>query len=151
MADPTLTGRLLILIGNGATPTEVFSWPCGANARTVRYINNLGSEVLLDCTNPITGGGWVSRWLESQETQLTISGRIATESIAMWRLWADNGDAKNCRIQIDETSAKGGGYHTQKFYLADLEWGREGSGTNGSATFTANLMSTGSRVWTAAV
>lgn len=149
MADPTLTGRLLILLGNGATPTEAFAWPCGANARNVTFTNNLGEEVLLDCADPLDGGAWVQRWLESQDTQLTISGRLAKEHLATWRAWADGGTRKNVRIQIDESGANGGGYWTLPAFLSQFEMGREGSG-QGSATFTATIMGAGERIWTAA-
>lgn len=149
MAEPTLTGRLLITIGDGATP-EVFAFPCGANARSVTFTNTLGEEVILDCDDPLDGGSWTSRWLESQDTQLTISGRLATESVAMWRGWADSGDRKNVRIELDEAAADGGGHWTLPAFLQSMEWAREGAGVGGSATFTATIVGAGKRVWTAA-
>lgn len=148
MAAPTLTGRFLILLGDGAG-SEVFSHPCGANARSVTFTNNLGEEVMLDCDDPLDGGAWVTRWLESQDTQLSISGRIARESLATWRAWADNGTPKNIRIQVDETGGNGGGYWSLEAYLSSWEMGREGAGA-GSATFTASIMGSGPREWTAA-
>lgn len=148
MANPTLTGRFLILIGNGASP-EVFAFPCGANARSVKFTNSLGEQTLLDCADPLDGGVFVHRFLESQDTQITISGRLATQSLAMWRQWSDSGSAKNIRVEIDEPAARGGGYHTVKAYLQDFEISGEGNG-NGSAEITATIMGTGERVFTAA-
>ena len=150
MAQPTLTGRFLILLGDGATPTESFAFPCGANARSVTFTNNLGEEVLLDCADPLDGGAWVTRWLESQDTQLTVSGRVSREALPMWRAWADGGTAKNIRLQIDETAGNGGGHWSLSAYLQSFEMGREGAGSGGSATFTATIMGSGPRTWTAA-
>lgn len=144
MADPNITGRLLILLGNGASP-EVFAWPCGASARSVTYTNNTGEEVLLDCSDPLDVPAAVTRWVESQDTQMTISGRVATESLEMWREWADDMSVKNIRVQWDHPGADGGGYHTLPAILQSLEMGVEGTA---SATFTATIVGAGRRVWT---
>lgn len=149
MAAPVLTGRFLITLGDGGTPTEVFAWPCGANARNVTFRNNLGEETLLDCTDPLDSGTWVTRWLESQDTQLSISGRVDRSALAIWRAWADGGTKKNAKIEVDESLANGGGYWIVPSFLQSFEMGQEGNG-EGSATFTATIMGAGPRVWTAA-
>ena len=144
MADPTLTGRMLILLGDGASP-EVFSYPCGASTRSVTYTNNTGEEVTLDCDDPLDTPAAVQRWSESQDTQMSISGRVATESLAMWRSWADAGTAKNVRIQWDHEAGDGGGYHELPAILQSLEMGVEGKAT---ATFSATIVAAGKRTWT---
>jgi hypothetical protein len=146
MADPTLTSRFLILLGDGASP-ETFASPCGANARSVRLINNLGSEALLDCDSPLDQVAAIRRWLESQDTEISISGRVSLESWADWRAWADNGAEKNIRVLVDEASADGGGYWSLEAFLGQLELGTEGKST---MTFTATISGSGRRVWTAA-
>lgn len=146
MAAPDLSRRFLILLGDGSDP-ETFAFPCGANARSVTFTNNLGEETVLDCDDPLGELAAIQRWIESQDTSLTISGRVAKGSIDVWRDWVDGGTEKNIRIQFDEAAADGGGYYTVAAYLQQLEWGSEGKGT---ATFTATIMGSGPRVWTAA-
>ncbi len=147
MADPTHTNRFLIMLGDGATPTETFSHPCGANARSVTLTNNTGEEVTLDCTDPLGAPAALKRWTESQDTSMSISGRVAKESFATWRAWADSGDVKNIRVMIDETGADGGGYWTLPAILQGFEMGTEGKAT---MTFSADIVGAGSRTWTAA-
>lgn len=147
MAAPSLSRKFIIMLGNGGTPTETFAFPCGANARSVTLSNNLGEETVLDCDDPLNAMAAIQRWVESQDTQITISGRVARAHVAIWRAWVDTGTEKNIRIQFDETAANGGGYYTVPAYLQSLEWGSEGKGT---ATFTASIMGSGPRVWTAA-
>jgi hypothetical protein len=146
MAAPDLSRRFLILLGDGASP-ETFAFPCGANARSVTFTNNLGEETVLDCDDPLGELAAIQRWIESQDTQLSISGRVAKGNITEWREWVDDGSEKNIRVQFDEASGDGGGYYTVAAYLQQLEWGSEGKGT---ATFTATIMGSGPRVWTAA-
>lgn len=147
MAAPALSRKFIILLGDGATPTETFAFPCGANARSVTFTNNLGEETVLDCDDPLGAMAAIQRWVESQDTQISISGRVAKSHIQVWRDWADQATEKNIRVQFDESAADGGGYYTVPAFLQSLEWGSEGKGT---ATFTASIMGSGARVWTAA-
>lgn len=144
MGDPTLKNGLLILIGNGAAP-EVFAWPCGANARSVTFTNNLGEEVTLDCTDPENEAAAVQRWVESQDTSISISGKVANESVAMWRNFVDTGAPKNIRVVMPGTGAQGGGYYELPAICQSLEWGSEGKG---KTSFTASIVGAGSRGWT---
>jgi len=146
MADPTTTNKFLILLGDGASP-EVFAHPCGANARSVTLKNNTGEEVLLDCTDPTGTVAAVTRWTESQDTTIQVSGRVATESWASWKAWAESGAVKNIQVHLDIPLANGGGYWTLPAILADFEIGAEGTAT---ATFSASIVGAGSRSWTAA-
>jgi hypothetical protein len=144
MADPTLTDKLLILLGDGADP-EVFAWPCGANARNVSFTNTTGETVTLDCADPAGLPAALRRWVENQDTQISIEGVLATESIDIWRLWADNGTTKNVRIQLDVPAAQNGGYWTVPMICQSLDFGSQGKG---AATLSATLQANGRRVWT---
>ncbi|TMV07315.1 phage tail tube protein [Arenibacterium halophilum] len=146
MAAPQLTRSFLILLGDGGDP-ETFAFPCGSNARSVTLTNNLGEETVLDCEDPLGELAAIQRWIESQDTQVSISGRVAKGSITEWREWVDSGDERNIRIQYDEPSGDGGGYYTLAAYLQQLEWGSEGKGT---VTVSATIMGSGPRVWTPA-
>lgn len=145
MAAPDLTRRFLIQLGDGGDP-ETFAFPCGANARSVTLKNNLGEETVLDCADPLGELAAIQRWIESQDTTLQISGRVAKgTSLAEWRNWVDDGSERNIRVLFDELGADGGGYYSLAAYLETLEWGSDGKGT---ATFTASIMGSGPRTWT---
>lgn len=145
MADPTLSNKLLILLGDGATPTEAFAFPCGALARSVTLTNNTGETMVLDCTDPTTTQAAIKRWTESQDGSLSISGRVATESFQTWRAWVDSGEAKNIRVVFDESAASGGGYWAMPAILQQFEMGQEGTATS---TFSATIVAAGRRTWT---
>ena len=147
MADPTLTGKFLILLGDGGSPSETFGFPCGALARSVTLTNNTGETVVMDCTDPLGTVAAIQRWTESQDTQLAISGRVATQSLATWRAWADSGAAKNIRAQIAESGANGGGSWALPAILSSFQISTEGKAT---ATFEATIVAAGRRAWTAA-
>lgn len=144
MADPTLTQNFLVKLGDGGG-SEVFSWPCGATARSVTLTNSTGEAVVLDCTDPAGTIAATKRWVESQDTSLSISGRVSTESWGVWKAWADAGTVKNIRIELDETGANGGGYWELPAILQSLELGAEG---NSTATLTATIVGAGRRTWT---
>lgn len=144
MADPTTTNKLLILLGDGGDP-ENFAWPCGANGTSVTFTNNTGETVTLDCTDPAGQPAALRRWVENQDTQLSIEGVLGTESISIWRAWADAGSEKNVRVQIDEPLASGGGHWELPMICTSLEFGTQGKGV---ATLSATLQGAGRRVWT---
>jgi hypothetical protein len=146
MADPKLTSKFLILLGNGATP-EVFAWPCGANARSVTFQNNTGETVVLDCTDPAGEVAAMQRWVESQDTNLSISGRLALDALPMWRAWFDDALTKNIRLVIDESAGNGGGFWLVPAILQTFEIVAEDKGT---ATFSATIVGAGRRSWTGA-
>lgn len=145
MATATRTTRLVIQLGDGATPTEAFAHTCGANTFGVSLTNNLGEVSELDCTSPLDVPAVITRHLESQDTSATISGSVSTEAWPTWRAWADNGTAKNIRLTIDESAANNGGYWTLPAFLQSLELNKEGSGI---VNFTATISGSGARVWT---
>ncbi len=146
MADPDLSSHMLILLGDGGDP-ETFGFPCGANARSVKYTNNTGEEVLLDCDNPMGAPAVISRWIESTDTQLSISGRIAKSAFTMWRSWIDaqGSDAKkNIRTELLDSADTGAGHHEMPAILKEFEIGAEGKST---MTFSATIVAAGARVW----
>lgn len=147
MGIGTQTNKLIIQIGNGATPTEVFSATCGANQFTVTLTNNTGEAVVLDCVDPLTTPAVITRWLESQDTAAEIAGVISVSALGTWQAWADSGASKNVKLLIQESLANNGGHWIVPCILTSFELSKTGSGI---VQFTASLISTGPRVWTAA-
>ena len=146
MPDPVLSNKLTILLGDGGG-TEVFSWPCGATSRSVTFTNNTGEQVVMDCTDPLGLPAAIVRWTESQDTSISIAGRIDRASLAGWRAWNDTGNVRNIRVNFGETGANGGGYYQLPAIIQSFELGAE---DKGMVTFTASIMGAGRRVWTAA-
>lgn len=149
MAAPTTTKKMTILLGDGATPTEVFTWPCGANSRGLTITTSMGSEVLLDCTDPTGNPAWESSWAEGKGWSISVSGRVAIGAPwAAWRDWALGVSAKNVRIKIDESAANEGGHFQGSAFLESFEITAEGSAT---VAFNATLTGSGALTWTDAV
>lgn len=149
MGEPTQVFDLLILLGNGGSP-ETFGAPCGANSREVKLTNSLGEEMLMDCDDPIGSAAVMTRWVEGQDTEMTLGGRVATQYLAQWIAWADaeGTDAvKNVRIQIGATAAQNGGHWTVPAVIESFEMGAQ---SKGSATFSATIKQAGKRAYTEA-
>lgn len=147
MGTGNQTTRLIVQIGNGATPTEAFAHTCGANTFNIKLTNNLGEQTVLDCDDPLDLPAVIIRYLESQDTNVTISGMVTTQAWPTWRAWADDGSAKNIKVLLDEPALSNGGFWVVPARLADLELVKEGSG---KVTFTASIVGDGARTWTGA-
>ena len=101
---------------------------------------------MLDCDDPTGLPAVLKRFFESQDTTLSISGRVAKEAFAMWRAWADDGVDKNIRIVLDEALADNGGFWELAAFLGDFEMGQDSA--KDSTTFTAEISANGRRTWT---
>lgn len=149
MAGPELVYDLLILLGDGGDP-ETFGAPCGANSREMKLTNALGEEMLLDCDDPIGAAAVMTRWVEGQDTDLTIGGRIATQYLAQWIAWADATGAaaiKNIRAELGASAAQNGGHWDVPAVLESFDLGAQGKG---SVSFSATIKQAGKRAYTAA-
>lgn len=144
MSDPKTTHRLLILLGDGADP-EVFDHPCGANAKDIDMNNNTGEEVVLDCDTPLDVAPSVIRYIESQDTTVSLSGTIATTSFPTWRDWADAGSVKNVKILLDLPSAQNGGSWLVPAILSNFKMTSQ---NHAVVKFSATISGAGRRVWT---
>ena len=109
MATGKRTTRLIVQLGDGATPTEAFAHTCGANTFGITLTNNLGENTVLDCDNPLDVPASIVRHLESQDTSVTISGMVTIEAWPTWRAWADDGSEKNIKILLDDAAIDNGG------------------------------------------
>lgn len=145
MATGTKSAKLVVQLGNGGTPTETFAFTCGANSWTVNLTNNVGEATSLDCTDPLGEVAVLERFFESQDTSITLSGKVTTDAFATWRAWADGGTVKNTKVFFDEAAVSGGGYWIVPMILTGLELAKEGSAT---VDFSATLAAAGPRVWT---
>jgi len=105
--------KMLFLIGDGATPTEVFEAPCGLTSKGFD-LNAASNDVLVpDCDDP-EAPAWLERATRSLSGQITGNGILAVESFDLWRDWALSGLPKNARVQLEGT---GLGYYAGSFLL----------------------------------
>jgi hypothetical protein len=141
----TLVGeKLLIQIGDGATP-EVFTHDCLINAeRGAQHNSNTSEELLIDCDDPSAPG-----FMEVFKNGLSISvsggGKLHTPSVETWWNWWNSDTAKNVRIKIDAPGADGGGYIAVPMKLT--QFNIVGS-RKAHTTVDVTLMSHGSAAWT---
>lgn len=99
LPDVLKDGYVTIAMGDGATPTEVFTAICGLTTRTFTHQVNSADRFIKDCTDPedvptrlltLTGEQW----------QIAGSGLLARESLA--DLQAAMGLTKNYRFILGE-------------------------------------------------
>lgn len=117
MAKPTTLpfSKLLILIGNGASP-EVFAAPCGLTSKSFDIsVSSNGIEVP-DCTDE-DAPAWTERVVKALSAGVSGSGILATESFETWQDWALGGTNKNVKIKLDTPSL---GYYEGSFILSKL-------------------------------
>lgn len=134
---------LLVKIGDGASPTEVFSNLCGLNSKALT-INNSSIDVTTpDCATP--GGALWTETLNGLKN-VTITGDGFFEdsaSEARMNTVAMSADNK-CNFTVTVPAF---GTYAGAFRIASLEFGGE---TEGGVTYSLSLESTGAVTFTAA-
>lgn len=145
MSEGNQTGRLVIQLGDGGTPTENFAFTCGTNSQEIGLTNKAGETEILDCDNPLDAPAIVLRYLESQDTSINLAGTVTREAWPTWRQWADLGLIKNVKVILDEPAGSGGGFWVVPAMLTEMKLTKQGSAI---VNFTATIMGAGKRVWT---
>ena len=118
MAKPTTFPfkDLIILIGDGATPTEVFEAPCGLTTNSFELSANSNEVQVPDCDDP-DAPAWIERVVATMSGTIAGNGVMAKESFDLWRDWALQGVTKNARVQIAQPG-DGMGYYEGAFILS---------------------------------
>jgi hypothetical protein len=104
-------------IGDGATPTEVFTAPCAFNSRALNFTKNLNEIVVPDCDDE-EKPGWIVRDPLSISWEVSGEGLLDEGSIDTWDEWFLDTAARSVRVVITKTSgtlAYGGKAHLQSF------------------------------------
>jgi hypothetical protein len=141
----TLVGeKLLIMIGDGGTPTETFAHDCLVNAdRGVDMSAETNEFVTPDCDNP-SAPGWKEMFKDGLSISVSGGGVLHTPSTKTWFNWMNSDSAKNVRIKVDVTGANGGGYISVPMKLTSF--GIKGSRKQNS-NVDVTLMSHGPAIW----
>ena len=146
-AVKTLQGeKLLIKIGDGATPTETFTHDCLINTdRGIAFEADVTEILVPDCDDPSLPG-WKQRLKDGLSAEISGAGRVHTASLEAWHNWFNGDIQKNVRVETNGvTGANGGGYWQGAFKLT--AWSVTGPRKN-LADVAVTLQSHGAVTWT---
>ena len=103
-AIKTMVGtKLLIQIGDGASPTETFAHDCLINAeRGIQFSSDTSDEVVPDCDDP-SAPAWKEIFKDGLQIQVSGGGKLHTTSLETWFNWFNSDTEKNVRIKFDVT------------------------------------------------
>lgn len=134
----------VMMIGDGATPTEGFEAPCGFTTLNLTVNIETNTTNVPDCEDPD-----LPAWLVSDEVskQMVLAGQgvLDTDAMQLWRAWLLDGGEKNVRWLTSGLAANGGGYFEAPGILTTYEeagergqrWNQNiGITLNGKPTFT---------------
>lgn len=146
MAKPTTASwsKLLIMLGDGATPTEVFTAPCALTTKGITFSADTSDSNVPDCDNPDLPS-WVERTVRGLSGEISGSGRLALESLPTWRTWFFGGARKNIRVRIDVPLANNGGYFAMGAVLTGF--GVSGNEDDGKLGVEVTIQSDGEVTW----
>lgn len=148
MAAPTVAkpGAFVISLGDGATPTEAFTAPCGFTSKSARWNRGLGEVSIPDCDDP-DAPLWISRDVETQSFSVTGEGVLAAEAIPVWLDVLDTTDAVS--VQVEITYSTGVLEVAGKMHLESFETGAQ-QGQKVSANVSLQSDGAMATTWTAA-
>ena len=111
----------IVMLGDGATPTELFAAPCGTTELTLDVNIETNTTNVPDCTDPD-----LPAWLVSDEVSkqmvITLSGTLDRDAKIMWEEWLMEGGEKNVRWVTTGTAAEGGGYYQAPGILSQFQY-----------------------------
>jgi predicted secreted protein len=149
MAQPvTFNGsKLYIQIGDGATPTEVFTAPCGLTSRGITFTKDTNDTTVPDCDDPDLPA-WTERSVSALSWEATGSGVLAAAALPTWWDAFNSTESVNVRIGIDAPPADNGGYWAGAAHLSSFNpSGELGDKVQVAVTFTSD----GAVTWVDAV
>jgi predicted secreted protein len=150
MAFPkTLQGhKILIQIGDGATPTEAFAAYCGMVNANLSFTSSVQENAVPDCADP-AAPMWLERSVDTLGVTISGDGTLDTkDALPAWWEWFTSAEAKNIRVKVDAAPADGGGYWAGSFVLTSLELGGQ---RKQNSTISVEFQSNGVVTWTDAV
>lgn len=137
--------KLLIQIGDGATPVESFAHDCLINAeRGIQMQSETNESIVIDCDAP-DNPGWKETFKDGLSVSVSGGGNLHTASLKTFFNWLNSDLAKNVRVKFDVTGALGGGYISVPMKLT--QFNVTGTRQN-NATADITLMSHGVASWT---
>lgn len=112
--------KLLIKVGDGATPTEVFETYCTINAeRGITFTAGTNDQDIPDCENP-DAIAWVVREKTNLSASITGSGVLDTGDVQDFFDWKTSPDPRNVKVIVDVPAGDGGVTFTGAFHLTEF-------------------------------
>jgi predicted secreted protein len=150
MAKPKTASwsKLIISVGDGATPTENFVRQCGLTTKGIAFASDVADVAVPDCDDP-DAPAWSERSVSTKNCTVAGDGILATDHREDWDTWFQSGEARNCRIEIDIPLADGGGYYQGAFILTTFTI--NGNQDAAKMTIEVEMQNDGPVVWTDAI
>jgi hypothetical protein len=146
MAKPTTASwtKLLIMLGDGATPTEGFAAPCALTTKGISFTADTSDQNVPDCDDPDLPS-WVERVVRGLSAEVSGGGRLALENFDIWQEWWASGETKNVRVKLDVPLANNGGHYAGRFVLTGFTL--SGNEDDGKVGIDVTMVSDGEVVW----
>ena len=122
MAKPVTTkfGDFVVLLGDGATPTENFTRPCGFTDKSFELKAATNSTQVPDCDDP-DAPAWEEKAVTVLSASVSGQGVMANESQDDWRAFFFGATSRNVRVQTLASIQNGGGYYQGAAILTSLK------------------------------
>jgi len=137
-------GQQYLLVGDGATPTEVFTMPCGITSLSREVSTNTTDVDIPDCADP-DALVWLGVDVNSKRITLTFSGVLAEEAVSLWDDWAMEEAVKNIRWYRN-IGGSNAGYFAGAAVLTNYQ---EQGQNRGRYTISGTIIFDGKPTWTA--
>lgn len=135
--------KLLVQIGDGATPTEAFAHDCLINtARGIQFQSDTNEYIMPDCDNP-DDPAWKEVTKDGLSVTITGAGMLYTASVENWFDWWKAAATKNVRFKLNVAAT---GYWAGKFHLSQMEIAADSN--KDTATVSVTMISSGAVTWT---
>lgn len=139
--------KFYVLVGDGATPTETFSFLCNATTVDSKHASDIEDAPVLDCADP-TAPAVRASVVKMLTWDLTLSGLCDPSKppyqrlVTAWRA----GSSVNVQLKRDLTGANGGDTESGAFLVANWQ---ESKADNGLVKATFELRGAGAPTVTA--
>lgn len=148
MSVPTEADFALVKIGDGATPTEVFTVLCGLQDTNINRVANTSDRFVRDCAKP---GEIPNRKVKTTGKQLDVTGSGLIDKAQIDVFEDALGAAKNYKIELYADDGTDAGDLLGTFAGAFVMTAANMSvPRDGSASAEVTLASHGAWTWTAA-
>lgn len=109
-----------LYLGDGETPVEGFSAPCGFESLNLTVNIETNTTNVPDCDDPDLPS-WLISDEVSKQMQIGGDGVLDTDAVQDWREWLMEGGEKNVRWVTEGTAQNGGGYWSAPALLTTYE------------------------------
>lgn len=103
LAVPFPFSKFVVLIGDGATPTEVFEAPCAFQSRSLNRTKNLNEIVIPDCDDE-DAAAWIDRDVVSMSWSITGDGMLDELSRPVWDFLFIDTESRNVKVVVTRST-----------------------------------------------